>query len=834
MTLTAPERLRLWREKPQVMVRELFGVTPDPWQDEALSSFPSNPRLALQSCAGPGKGHRLDMLIDTPEDGAVKWGDLRPGWKVFAADGTITTVTSIHPLGLRAIYRVFFDDGSFCDVTEDHLWKVRGRTERRHFNMPQPPKDFPPDGYSVLTTLQIIERNKLPDGQKRRQFEIPTQGAVQYPMAQLPLDAYVVGVWLGDGKAGHNGYHKPYVEVEQEINRRGYQTRRGLENNVTLLGVKQDFRDAMGDLFEANSPDRFIPDRYKRSSVQQRTDLLCGLMDTDGCIGDDGHMEYDTTSERLANDVVWLARSVGGMALIKASIKQGWYRDVDGNRVDCLNCYRVTVTLPFNPFRIMHKRNRWHMPQRRYLTRYIDRIERVDDAEAMCITVEHPSHCYLANDFIVTHNTAVLAWLGWGFLLTRSHSVIGVASITSQNLKSNLWAELARWRNKVPVLMQEFEQTGEAIFQRDNPQTWRLEARSWARDANAEQIGNALAGLHAQYVMWLLDETGDYPMAVLPVCEGIFNGNPLEAHIVQAGNPTRRGGPLWHAASAARALWKLIKITADPDDPMRTPRVSVEIANQQIQQYGRDNPWVKVRIFGEFPDADFNALIGPDEVEAAMRRYYRKDEIGDAPLVFGVDVAAQGDDSSVVFPRRGIQALKPFQYRNINSTQGAAQINRMWSEFDVDAVFIDATGGFGTGWIDQLRVLNREPVGVQFAGKAHQDKRFANKRTEMYFDAVQWIKDGGALPPNVPELVAALTQTTYTFNKDRLLLEPKEQIKAKIGYSPDHADAFCLSFAEPVLAANRNVGPPRKMASEWEPFAEKPAPRYATEYDPLR
>src|SRR5271165_547093 len=65
-----------------------------------------------------------------------------------------------------------------------------------------------------------------------------------------------------------------------------------------------------------------------------------------------------------------------------------------------------------------------------------------------------------------------------------------------------------------------------------------LEARAWAKDADADAIGNALAGLHAKYVMWLGDEAGDYPDAIMPTFEGIFAGEPAEAHIAIAGNPT--------------------------------------------------------------------------------------------------------------------------------------------------------------------------------------------------------------------------------------------------------------------------------------------------------
>ena len=432
--------------------------------------------------------------------------------------------------------------------------------------------------------------------------------------------------------------------------------------------------------------------------------------------------------------------------------------------------------------------------------------------------------------------TATLSWIGWNFMLTRPHPMIGTTSISGANLKSGLWTEFARWRAKSPLLMQMFEQTDKSITSIEEPMTWRCEARTWPKDADSTQIGNALAGVHAKYVMWLLDETGDYPASIMPVCEGIFNGDPIEAHIVQAGNPTRRSGPLWRASSVARNLWKVVEITADPDDPKRTPRVSIEVAKEQIAQYGRENPWVKVRIFGEFPDTDFNALIGPDEVAAAMRRYYREGDIGNAALVFGIDVARFGDDQSVIAPRRGIQAFPMKKFRNLDSTQGSGIVARMWEDQKADGVFIDNAGLGGGGWIDALIRLGRTPIGIDFGGKAHDSTRYYNKRAEMYFDAVAWIKRGGALPDS-PELLAALTQTTFSFSRDsgRLILEPKESVKAKLGYSPDEADAFCFVAGTMIETPSgprpiEDIGPGDKVitpfgasivAFSWMRFADR-------------
>jgi hypothetical protein len=140
-------------------------------------------------------------------------------------------------------------------------------------------------------------------------------------------------------------------------------------------------------------------------------------------------------------------------------------------------------------------------------------------------------------------------------------------------------------------------------------------------------------------------------------------------------------------------------------------------------------------------------------------------------------------------------------------------------DWRADGLFVDDTGGWGASWIDQLRELGHSPIGIGFASKPI-NPRYENKRSEMYFEAIQWIKDGGAIP-DVPELIAALSQTTYSFRGDRLLLEPKEQVKARLGYSPDDADAFVLTFALPVAKAydpfghSRNTG---MMICDYDPL----------------
>lgn len=398
--------------------------------------------------------------------------------------------------------------------------------------------------------------------------------------------------------------------------------------------------------------------------------------------------------------------------------------------------------------------------------------------------------------------TATLAWLAWNFLLTRKNARMAAVSITGQNLADNFWAECAKWQQRSKLLSDNFTWTKTRIECNKSPNTWWMSARSWSKSSTTTEQGDTLAGLHEDNVMLIMDESGGIPEAVSMAAEAILS-SCVEGHIIQAGNPSDLNGALYRSCTRDKALWHVVEITSDPDDPNRTPRVSKEWAQQQIDLYGRDNPYIKVNILGQFPSAAFNALIGVEEVEASFRRNYHEHDYGHAAKILGVDVALHGADSSVIFPRQGLQAWTPLVYRNIDGTEGANLTARKWRDWGADGCFVDNTGGFGSSWLDNLRRLGYAPIGIHFAEKSVSPK-FANKRTEMIFETVQWIKDGGALP-NIPELVAALTESTYTHKGDALIIEPKLLIKQRLGFSPDHMDALALTFAQPMLRSTTSA-----------------------------
>lgn len=395
--------------------------------------------------------------------------------------------------------------------------------------------------------------------------------------------------------------------------------------------------------------------------------------------------------------------------------------------------------------------------------------------------------------------TTVLAWLSWHFLETRPHSQIFATSITEANLKDGLWKEMAKWRNKSEYLKEHFVWTKTQIFAKDFQSTWFMSARTWDKNADSEQQANSLAGIHADYTMAVCDEVGSYPDSVIAAAEGSL-ASGIENRIIIAGNPTHLTGPLYKAVTKEKHLWHVVEITADPDDPNRTPRVLVQWAREQIEKYGRDSPWVMVNVFGRFPPQSMNSMFSVSDVDEAMNRIIRPEIYEYSQKRLGVDVARFGDDSTILFPRQGLKAFSYVELKNADSFQVAARIAMARDKWKQELDFVDGTGGYGSGVIDYMRNTGHSPVEVNFSSKAMNPKYY-NMRSEMWNIMAAWVKNGGALP-KCDLLREELIETTYFHRGDKMLIEPKELIKARLGRSPDRGDALACTFALPEEFSN--------------------------------
>lgn len=220
----------------------------------------------------------------------------------------------------------------------------------------------------------------------------------------------------------------------------------------------------------------------------------------------------------------------------------------------------------------------------------------------------------------------------------------------------------------------------------------------------------------------------------------------------------------------------------------------------------------------DFSAGSDDVLIPLDLVNEAMQRSYQEHVYINAPLVLGVDVARFGDDASVLFFRRGLVAERPVVVRKLDNMALADRVVSEIVQRKPDAVFVDA--GQGAGVIDRVRQLGFEVTEVPFGSKALKQNRFFNRRMEMWHNTLEWLKTGGALPPD-EALKAELSSPTYSFNNSGLMqLEKKEDIKERLGRSPDLADALALTFAAPVArAVDIAMLERRQEAVKYDPLA---------------
>lgn len=419
--------------------------------------------------------------------------------------------------------------------------------------------------------------------------------------------------------------------------------------------------------------------------------------------------------------------------------------------------------------------------------------------------------------------TCLLAWIALWFITCYPMANVVVMSITRDNLNDGLWKELGKWLNKSDMLKAQFEHVGTRLYNKEHPKNWWISARSFAKDADSQGQADALAGLHEDYIMIILDESGGIPVSVAATAEAILSSCKV-GKVIQAGNPTDLDGALYAAAVLNRDKYYVVEITGDPDDPKRSPRIDPEWARQQIEMFGRDNPWVLVNVFGKFPPSSIHALIGEDEVRDAQNRRFDEDAVKSSQLRLGVDVARFGDDRTVFCLRQGKKQwflCEPL--RNQRTQDIVGRVCQAIEDHDIEAVFIDDTGGYGGGVVDLLEQYGHAPIPVNFGSKA-DDPRYYNKRAEMWYRMAEWIRGGGVLEQN-SEWRRELCSITYSFQNEKLLLEDKKNLKKRLGYSPDLADSLALTFAIPDVLTRGGIYDKR--------IADMVSKKQNWDYDPL-
>lgn len=360
------------------------------------------------AATGTGKGLRVGTPVLTPA-GWVPVEMLEEGGFVVGADGKPIQINGVFHRGVQPAFRVTTDDGVELVVDAEHLWTVatdsdmsRGRSWR------------------TVNTATLAAGSLGTPG--RRKWRLPIVAPIETPEASLPIDPYVIGVLIADGSLTQIGINfcPGDDQIAAEVKNR---LPKGLELRVhpsatratsyaicdplnrgtgkhNRMGVVLDTLGLRGH----GALTKRIPPQYLAASINQRWTLLRGLMDCDGWGG--GGAQYATSSPKLAEDVVALVRSLGGVARVSSKIPSYLYK---GERRQGALAYTVSLRLNGCPFLLPRKAAEYNARPRLGPTRKLAAIEPTTPTETVCIKVGAADGLFVTAGYVVTHNTVIFA-----------------------------------------------------------------------------------------------------------------------------------------------------------------------------------------------------------------------------------------------------------------------------------------------------------------------------------------------------------------------------------------------------------------------------------------
>jgi len=374
-------------------------------------------------------------------------------------------------------------------------------------------------------------------------------------------------------------------------------------------------------------------------------------------------------------------------------------------------------------------------------------------------------------------------------LSTCGDTKVVITSNTETQLRTKTAPEVSKWQ-RLSITADWFSDAVMSISARDegHAKTWRADFVPWS-----EHNTEAFAGLHnkGRRIVLVFDEASAIADRVWEVAEGALTDEGTEIIWLAFGNPTRNIGRFRECFRRYRHRWITYQIDS------RTVEGTNKAQMQKwAEDYGEESDFFKVRVRGMFPSVSARQFISEEDVSVAFGRDVPESQYGFAPKVLTVDPAWEGDDEFVIGLRQGLvfRVLKTVA-KNDNDLVAARWVADLEDEHQADAVFID--GGFGTGIKSAGEGMGRDWQLVWFAAKS-DDAGCFNKRAEMWKAARDWLKAGGAIPPD-PVLRDELQAPELVSRADgKIQIEAKKDMKARGVPSPNRADALVLSFAFPV------------------------------------
>lgn len=862
------DKARKYINDPVAWAEDYLGLQLWSKQKEILYSIRDNHNTAVAAGHGVGKDLPLDTPLPTP-GGWTTMGEVQVGDYLIDESGRPTRVLTKSEVFNHDQYLIKFSDGSEVTASGTHLWNVIpfdvAKRLRRNGEHSGDWRDYW-DHSQTMTTLEMIERGvKRKNGSSlASNFIIPTARPFDLPEADLPIDPYIIGAWLGDGTStaaamtvGDDGRY-----IIEEFRKKGYELRKNT-HQYSYSFARQGFLEKARELGVLGKGKKNIPDIYLRSSIAQRRELLRGIMDTDGFSIGGGRAGVDFANKILAEGVAELVRTLG----IKVNVRENdMYL---GSEVIGLR-YRLAFTPDFNPFTSgSYKADRWSPGSSlRNTARYITSIEKVESVPSQCVSVDSPRSLYLATrNMVVTHNTFVMG-IGacWWVDVHPEDETFVASTAPSADQVNLLWDNI---RNIHALSRQRFE---DGLV--DHPLPGNITGDNKWKRANGSLLGQgrkppdnkadvAFQGRHATYLLAIGDEAVGIPGGFLNALNNIATAD--DNRQVLLANPTDPSSEMAKIWSEKRKSWVRMHISVYDSPAVRNEpgfdiskaraisgRGYIEEAREMYdcKCSGDDHkketcdPRFLARVCGEWSFDAGNTVFSEVDLAQGRNCVVLPDPL-ESPE-FGVDVARseKGDWTRVYMMERGKvwrtdENGKPteetdvdgYRVRYVDGWRGAPitgtnpenlgsaqRVHNLAMGQGVTFVKIDAAG-IGGALVDGIEEIFRTQhqrfmyaLGEVWGGERALDKRaYLNKRAEQYFRLKRLMGRGRVdIDPDDTELQDELRGIVYENAKDgQIKMMSKDDMRRKGKKSPDRADAVWYAMWDPYEdnpMADKNKG----------------------------
>lgn len=378
--------------------------------------------------------------------------------------------------------------------------------------------------------------------------------------------------------------------------------------------------------------------------------------------------------------------------------------------------------------------------------------------------------------------STVCAWALIWHMTTRYPQKSVVTAPTASQLFDALFSELKAWINKLPPALQElFEVFSDRINMKASPESSFISARTSSADRP-----EALAGVHSEHVLLVVDEASAIPEPVFEAAAGSMSGH--SATTILISNPTRNSGLFYKTHHELAANWYKIHVSC-----VDNPLVSSDFVAQIKATYGEESNAFRIRVLGEFAAADSDTLIPASLVDAARTRDVPTSD-ADA-LVYGVDVARFGTDRTALCKRRGNVVLEIKSWGGLDLMQTVGQVVNEAKQDKPEEICID-TIGLGSGVADRLREMGYNVRDVNVSESSAMNPNANKLRDELWLAVKDWLDTKTVRLPFDETLRHELVAPRYNFTSSgKIVVESKDSMRKRGMRSPDLADSLCLTFA---------------------------------------